>query len=121
MKNLKIFQRATALFAAGSILLLSGCSSKQTTNTTAAQNKEIPEYCTHLTVYFEDTPITFKECEGYKVFYSSRVDSGLVSYSVTKDDTTVIESGRTSNFNIYSVNHDAVDQIIDEDSVQKTK
>ena len=121
MKNLKIFKRATALFAAGSILLLSGCNAKTSTNNTETTDKPVINYCTHLTVYFGDTPITFKECEGYKIISSSRVDSGLITYNVTKDGTTVISNGRTTEFNKYLVNHDVVDQIIDEKSVQKTK
>ena len=114
MKNLKIFQSATALFAAGSILLLSGCSSEQ------ADDKKETKLCSHLTVYFEDTPITFKECEGYVISYDARLDGGIVKYNISKDGEIIISHGRTTVANKYLVNHDVADEIIDEESIQKT-
>lgn len=115
MKNLKVYQKAIAIVAAGSIILLSGCSSKQT------DDKKETKLCSHLTVYFEDTPITFKECEGYEISYDARLDGGIVRYNISKDGEIIISHGRTTKANKYLVNHDVTDEIIDEKSVQKTK
>ena len=59
MKNLKVYKRALALITATSILLLSGCSDEK-----KDENKE-KKLCQHTTIYFEDQPITIKECENY--------------------------------------------------------
>ena len=110
MKNLKIYKSALALLTATSILLLCGCNSSK------KDNKN--DSCRHLTVYFEDSPVTFKECEGYEI--GEVYSYGRLLYEVKKENQTFL-SGGTNQFNIYKVNHDTCDELINEESVQKTK
>jgi hypothetical protein len=118
MKNFKIYKSALALITSASILLLSGCSS----NTKKEEKKEQPknEYCHHLTIYFEDEPITFKQCEGYEISASTPVYSGECSYSIYKDKEKVL-SGTTSVYNEYFVYHNVADNIIENKAIQKVK
>ena len=69
-----------------------------------AQKREEP--CRHLTVYFEDKLVTFKQCEGYDVDYS--FSYGRLIYTIEKEDTT-------NQFNKYEVYHNIADELIDEE------
>ena len=115
MKNLKIYKSALALLTATSILLLCGCSS------TKEEKKESKEKsCTHLTIYFEDIPITFKECEGYDISTRRFGSSSEIEYDIEKDGKDII-SGLTTNYNNYHVYHSMADEILNQESVQKSK
>ena len=78
MKKLKLYKKAIAVTAAGSLVLLCGCSSKSNTNNEETTNQTKTGSCTHLTVYFEDKPITFKECEGYEISYEIILKGGYM-------------------------------------------
>ena len=110
MKNLKIYKSALALLTATSLLLLCGCNGKK--------NEKGTESCSHLTVYFDDNPVTFKECEGYEIDY--RFSEGRLIYEIQKDDTRILD-GSTNEFNKYEVYHNETDALIDEESVQKSR
>ena len=117
MKNLKIYKSAlTLVTATTAILLLSGCTSSN--NNGNNNNKE--KSCTHLTVYFQDTPVTFKECEGYDISVSRHGQSSEIDYKIVKNDMNII-SGITTIYNTYEVYHNVADELIDEESVQKSK
>ena len=118
MKNFKIYKSALALITSASIVLLSGCSSntKKEEKKAEVSNKD----CFHLTIYFEDEPITFKECDGYEISASTPVYSGECSYSIYKDEEKVL-SGTTSVYNEYFVYHNVADEIIENESIQKVK
>lgn len=118
MKNLKIYKSSLALLTATSILLLNGCSASK--NEIKENNETKEKACTHLTVYFEDSPVTFKECEGYDINYSFGNRSGKLSYTINKDGSLIVE-GVTQSYNQYDVNHSIADELIDEKSVQKVK
>ena len=115
MKNLKIYKSALAILTATSILLLCGCNSSKKEN---KENKETS--CTHLTVYFEDKPVTFKECEGYDISTSMHGSSSEISYTIKKDNLKII-SGNTAIYNKYHIYHNVVDELINEESAQKSK
>ena len=115
MKNLKIYKSALALLTATSILLLCGCSSS---NEERKKSKE--ESCTHLTIYFENTPITFKECEGYDISTTGHGSSSEITYTIKKDNSTII-SGTTTMYNEYYVYHSVADELINQESIQKSK
>ena len=118
MKNLKIYKPALALVTATSILLLCGCSTSKNEN---QENKVKDESaCTHLTVYFDDKPVTFKECEGYDIATYISMNSSEAHYTIQKDNLTII-SGSTTMYNEYHVYHSITDELIDEESVQKYK
>ena len=117
MKNLKIYKSAIALLTATSILLLSGCSGSSDDN--AKESKEKP--CTHLTVYFGDQPITFKECEGYVIDAWDSSKGGELHYDIERDEHKLISNGFTNDYNLYDVYHSNADELIDEESVQKSR
>jgi len=118
MKNLKIYKSALALLTATSILLLCGCSSSKNEN---QENKTKDESaCTHLTVYFEDTPITFKECEGYDISTNMHGSSSEINYIIKKDNSVII-SGTTTMYNKYYIYHSVADELINQESIQKSK
>lgn len=112
MKNNKFYRRTISLLTATTITLFSGCTGK--TNLNENDNHK----CEHLTVYFEDKPVTFKECEGYDIYVCNHF--GMVNYQVSLDDKKVVEDGWTNQFNYYEVNHQ-YDEIIDASSFQKSK
>lgn len=117
MKNLKIYKSALAILTATSILLLSGCSGENKKD----ENKE-KKLCQHITIYFEDKPITIKECENYGEYDVStflRTNSRL-EYSIKKDENVII-SGVTSMYNISNVDHENNIEIFDNEVTQKTK
>lgn len=120
MKKLKLYKKAIAVIAAGSFVLFCGCSSKTNTNNEEITNPT-KESCIHLTVYFEDKPITFKECEGYEINYEIILKGGYIRYDILKDDTKVISYGRTPIYNKYEVDHEVSDEIFDNESMQKFK
>ena len=113
MKNLKIYKSALALLTATSIFLLSGCS-----DTSNKEKKEEP--CTHLTVYFEDKPVTFKECEGYYIDVDTYHKESDIDYTIKKDGKNIL-SGTTVLYNILNVYHSEADKILEDNSIQKTK
>lgn len=115
MKNLKIYKSALALVTATSILLLCGCQSSKKEN---QERKEKP--CTHLTVYFEDSPVTFKECEGYDISTTFHGSSSEVSYNIKKDNFKII-TGITALYNDYHVYHSVADEILNQESIKKSK
>ena len=121
MKNLKVYKRVLSLLTASSLVLLCGCSFKSNTNNAETLNQIKTETCTHLTVYFEDEPITFKECEGYKINSEVVLEGGYLKYNILKDDTAIISSGRTTRFNRYVVDHEISDKIFNNESIQKLK
>lgn len=112
MENLKIYKSALALVTATSILLLCGCNSSK------KENKETS--CTHLTVYFENKPVTFKECEGYDISTNMHGSSSEISYTIKKDNLKII-SGTTTIYNKYHIYHNVVDELLNQESAQKTK
>ena len=114
MKNFKIYKSVLAIFTSASILLLSGCSGD-------SNNKEKvkSQSCKHLTIYFEDEPITFKECDGYEI-HVGRVVSSEINYKIKKENKTIF-GGITTNYNSYSVYHDLADDIIENEAIQKVK
>ena len=123
MKNLKIYKRALAVLTASTMVLLTGCmgnSSKKSEEVKKEEQKieTESEVCKHLTIYFEDQPITFKECEGY--YIDDSFGSGTLCYDIYKDDELILD-GITNQYNIYDVYHDLADEIIEEESVQKVK
>ena len=74
--------------------------------------------CRHLTVYFGDTPITFKECDGYEI--EVETSYGRLLYEVEKENQKIL-TGTTNQYNTYRVDHNICNELIDEKSVQKTK
>ena len=118
MKNLKIYKRTIAILTASTLILMSGCS-KQTEE--AKKEKTKTEPCKHVTIYFEDKPVTFKECEGYELYANIGGYSGELSYDIKKDGQTLIKNGETNDYNSYEVYHVYADEIIDNESVQKAK
>ena len=118
MKELKVYKKALAILAASSLTLLCGCSVES--NSPEKTEKRTPDYCKHLTVYFEDTPVTFKECEGYRISIDRHTNSSEIGYSILKNDVDLF-SGTTTIYNQYLVNHAVDDEIINEESVQKVK
>lgn len=115
MKNFKIYKSVLAIITSASILLLSGCSSN-----TKKEEKVKSEPCRHLTVYFEDEPVTFKECEGYDVSIEREVYSSEIQYKIKKD-SGIVFNGITPNYNSYSVYHDLDDELVENESIQKVK
>lgn len=115
MKDIKFYKSAFAGILA-SITLFSGCSSG-----TARQETTENEPCTHLTIYFEDGPITFKECEGWDVVAKRENNSSEITYNVKRDNKEIFSSGVTTLYNAYNVYHDVADEIIENKSVQKVK
>lgn len=117
MKNLKVYKRVLAILTASTLVLMSSCSKSN-----KEPKKEEPKACKHLVVYFEDQPITFKECEGYSfgttALYGYNSD---LEYSIYKDGKNIIYDGSTNQFNFYEVYHEYADEIIDNESVQKAK
>ena len=119
MKNLKIYKRAIAILTASTLILMSGCS-KQTEETKKEKTKTEP--CKHITIYFEDEPITFKECEGYQFEETTTGQrSGRLMYTIKKGDKIIIKDGYTNQYNEYGVYHEYADEIIENESVQKAK
>ena len=120
MKNLKIYKKAIALLTASSILLLSGCTISKNNNKESVSNSaRVDKYCDHLTVYFAEGPVTFKECEGYEI--SAISNRGTFKYSVKKDGEYIISSGFASNYTVTVVDHSIEDEHLDLDSLQKAK
>ena len=115
MKNFKIYKSVLAIFTSASILLLSGCSGD-------SNNKEKvkSQSCKHLTIYFEDEPITFKECDGYEINVDREGYSSEINYKIKKENKTIF-GGITTNYNSYSVYHDLADDIIENEAIQKVK
>ena len=114
MKKLKIYKSAIALLTSASIVLFSGCTGSE------VETKKQSEPCRHLTIYFEEVPITFKECEGYDISCSSEEYSGMLNYVIYKDELP-IAYGETQLYNHYYIYHSNDDKIVKNESVQKTK
>ena len=116
MKNLKIYKRALAILTASTLVLMTGCGKSE-------DKKKEPkiEPCEHLTIYFEDQPITFKECEGYELDTYAGASSGVLDYDIKKDGHILIENGETNDYNSYKVYHEYADEIINNESIQKVK
>lgn len=112
MKKLKIYKKAVAALTLSTVVLFSGC----TEGTNSQKNSE---NCFHLTIYFEDKPVTFKECEGHEID-TTKSSVGLW-YSISNENDTLITDGYTNQYNCYYVNHNNADEIIDHSSVQKHK
>ena len=72
MKNLKVYRKAFAILTVSTLVLMTGCGKSE-------DKKKEPkiEPCEHLTIYFEDQPITFKECEGYELDTYAGASSGV--------------------------------------------
>ena len=115
MNNLKIYKSALAVLAASSILLLCGCSNSKEEN---KKNDEKP--CTHLTIYFENSPITFKECEGYNISTTGHGSSSEITYTIKKDDLKIV-TGTTAIYNKYYIYHSIVDELLNQEPIQKVK
>ena len=115
MKNFKIYKSALALITSTSILLLCGCGSNAN-----KENKTKSAPCTHLTIYFADEPITFKECGGYDISVNRYNTSGEIGYVIEKENK-ILFNGVTSNYNNYTIYHDFVDDITQNESIKKLK
>lgn len=120
MKNLQIYKSAIAGLSLASIALFSGCSLDSTEAKTSTPD-EISTKCSHLTIYFEDQPITFKQCEGYDINIVAYSHGGHMQYSVSEDGKKIIYEGITTLANYYEVYHEVADEILDNESVQKTR
>lgn len=119
MKNLKIYKSALAILTATSILLLNGCSTSKNNEENKSETKGLNNHCSHLTVYFEEGPITFKECDGYEI--SAAIKQSYLRYDIQKDEQEIISKGYTSNYSYNIVDHSVTDEIIDIESIQKSK
>lgn len=108
MKKIKIYKRALALLTASTISIFSGCSDK---NIKSNENA-----CMHLTVYFEDKTVTFKECEGYDILTYNK--DGMFKYRISKNGEKIVYEGWTNNFHYCEVNH-KYDNLIDELAKEK--
>lgn len=120
MKNLKIYKRALALVTSASILLLSGCTSTNTQNTNETKSKQKEEKCTHLTVYFENNPITFKECDGFDIDTRRYGRSSEIEYNITRKKDEIIK-GVTTNYHEFFIRHSEIDTFFDDESIKKTR
>ena len=118
MKNFKFYKSALALLTAATITLMSGCSGELQTSENKENKKSKP--CMHLTIYFADEPITFKECEGYKISATDYSKDSDTEYTIKKDGE-ILFSGITTLYNKYNVYHDTADKLIEVDSIQKVK
>lgn len=114
MRKNKFYKKAFSLLAATTITLFSGCTGASNNENRNDDNQK----CEHLTVYFEDEAVTFKECEGYDIYVANH--SGMLNYSVSLDGKKIIEDGWTNQFNYYEINHKC-DEVIETSSVQKVK
>lgn len=101
-----------------SFLLLTGCMGSSN-DVTDKETKE--KSCKHLTIYFADKPITFKECEGYDIDAWDSTKGGELHYDIKKDGNKIISSGYTNDYNLYEVYHSITDELISNESVQKVK
>lgn len=115
MKDLKIYKSAMALVLTGTITLFSGCSSSTNTE---KEEKEVT--CRHLIIYFDDQPITFKECDGYNISTHRFGYSSEINYEIKKENK-ILFNGTTTNYNSYCVDHEFADKNIQNESIQKTK
>ena len=84
MKNLKIYKKGIKLAATTSIVLLAGCAAIGIINA----NKD--EYCNHLILYYDEEPITYKECEGYDLIVNQIGNTEKLFYQVEKDGRLII-------------------------------
>ncbi len=116
MKKIKFYKSALSLLTATSMLLMSGCTGGKSEE----QNEKVPESCTHVTVYFENEAVTFKECDGYDIMYTYGRNSGKLSYQVFIQ-SDVLMSGVTSQYNVYDVYHDIADEQLNIEPIQKIK
>ena len=73
-----------------------------------------------MTIYFEDNPVTFKECYGYDISLRRFGDSSEIAYEIEKNNNEIL-SGITTMYNYYDVYHNVLDDLIDEESIQKTR
>ena len=108
MKKIKIYKSALAILTATTISLFSGCTDKNI--------KKSENACMHLTVYFEDKPITFKECEGYDIYTSN--NDGMLKYRISRNGEKIVYDGWTNSFHYCEVNH-KYDSLIDELASEK--
>jgi len=116
MKNFKIYKSVLAILTSASILLLSGCSGDSNKEEKKAETTN--KTCKHLTIYFEDEPVTFKECDGYSI--GTTRDLYYVDYQILKDNEKILE-GETQIENLYYINHNLADEIIENESIQKVE
>lgn len=114
MKNLNIYKSILAVLSASSILLVTGCTSAKPKNNKENESKS----CVHLTLIFEDEPITFKECEGYDI-HKTR-DFHHIDYVIFKNNEPLLK-GTTKIENLYYVNHNIEDEHIENKPIQKIK
>ena len=124
MKNLRIYKSILALATSASIVLLSGCTSTENQNTTKTENqnttKPKEEKCTHLTVYFENNPITFKECDGFEIDTKRYGRSSEIEYNITRKKDEIIK-GVTTNYHEFFIRHSEIDTFFDDESIKKTR
>jgi len=113
MKKLKIYKSAIALLTATSILLLSGCSSSK-------KSEDKSTLCKHATIYFGDESLTFKECEGYEIDVEYLSYKSRILYDIKQEGKEIV-SGATATFNVFDVNHDNADKMIENKSIKKAK
>lgn len=109
MKKIKFYKSALSLLTTTSILLMSGCT-----------GGKLPEKCIHVTVYFENEAVTFKECDGYDISYEYGKKSGKLIYTVSIQGDVLI-SGVTPQYNVYDVYHDIADEQLNIQPIQKIK
>ena len=64
--------------------------------------------------------MTFKECEGYDIASTTTTYSSEAYYSIKKDNETVI-SGSTTMYNEFYVYHGVADELLNQESIQKSK
>lgn len=115
MKKAKFYKSALSLLTATSILLMSGCTGGKRNQ----EQQEQQECCAHLTIYFDNEAITFKECDGYDIAYKG-YGGGTINYTIKKGNEELI-FGDTSQYNGYYVYHDVADGELDSEAIQKTR
>ena len=100
------------------LVLFSGCTAKS--NNSETKSEQESKSCIHLTVYFEDQPITFKECEGYEIDIETSYENSRLYYEIEKDSKLILD-GVTINYNAVAIDHDVVDENFDNDVLKKSK
>ena len=118
MSNFKVYKKAIAVLTAGTLVLFSGCTAK--TNNSEANTKPDTKGCIHLTVYFEDKPITFKECDGYEIYIETNYQNSRLYYEIEKDSKLILD-GVTLNYNAVAIDHDVVDKNFYNEVLKKSR
>lgn len=117
IKNLKINKylnkKTLTLLTIGSLSLLSGCTMEEQGELSQLFIDVLDRLngCTHLTVFFQNETITFKECEGYSIS-SYFTGNNELNYSIYLNEILIID-GKTTFYNKYDVYHENIENIED--------